>query len=81
MKRGEDLTMSIRSIKKRMVESILLIVGIALGVGVAGAGIALVSNSLKASKELLDSPQYKEIVVSLREDNEDLDLPVVPRKD
>lgn len=81
MNRGEDLTMSIRSIKKRMVESILLIVGIALGVGVAGAGIALVSNSLKASKELLDSPQYKEIVVSLREDNEDLDLPVVPRKD
>jgi putative ABC transport system permease protein len=64
-----------------MVESLLLIVGIALGVGVAGAGIALVANSLRESKELLNSPQYKEIVVSLREDNADLDLPVVPRKD
>jgi putative ABC transport system permease protein len=75
MKRGEDLLLSIRSIRRRMVESILLVVGIALGIGAAGAGIAMMAGTSAQSRELLASPEYREIVVSIREDTEDMELP------
>jgi len=76
MRRGEDLLLSSRSIRKRMVESILLIVAIALGIGAAGAGIAMMAGTTAESRELLASPEYREIVVSNREDTEEMDLPV-----
>ena len=76
MKRGEDLLLSSRSIRKRMVESILLIVAIALGIGAAGAGIAMMAGTAAESRELLASPEYREIVVSIREDAAEMDLPV-----
>jgi len=76
MKRGEDLLLSSRSIRKRIVESILLIVAIALGIGAAGAGIAMMAGTTAESRKLLASPEYREIVVSIREDTEDMDLPV-----
>ncbi len=76
MKRGEDLLLSSRSIRKRMVESILLIVAIALGIGAAGAGIAMMAGTAAESRELLASPEYREIVVSIREDTAEMDLPV-----
>ncbi len=75
---GEDVHISIRSIRKRMVESLLLAIGIALGIGATGAGIALVSNSMRETDKVLNSPEYREIVVSLREDNADMDIPAVP---
>ncbi len=77
MKRGEDLLLSTRSIRRRMVESILLIVGIALGIGSAGAGIAMMAGTTAESRKLLASPEYREIVVSIREDTADMDLPAV----
>ena len=76
MKRGEDLLLSSRSIRKRMVESILLITAIALGIGAAGAGIAMMAGTAAESQKLLSSPEYREIVVSIREDTEEMDLPV-----
>ena len=76
MKRGEDLLLSSRSIRKRMVESILLVVAIALGIGTAGAGIAMMAGTAAENRELLSSPQYREIVVSIREDTEEMGLPV-----
>jgi putative ABC transport system permease protein len=75
MKRGEDFLLSIRSINKRIVESILLIVGISLGIGTAGAGIAMMAGTAAQSRELLASPEYREIVVSIQEDNADMELP------
>lgn len=39
MKIGEDVRTSLRSIRKRPVESLLLIVGIALGIGATAAGV------------------------------------------
>ena len=40
MKIGEDVKISLRSIQKRPVESFLLILGIALGIGATAAGIS-----------------------------------------
>jgi putative ABC transport system permease protein len=77
MKRGEDLLLSTRSIRRRIVESLLLIVGIALGIGAAGAGIAMMAGTAAESRELLASPGYREIVVSIREDAGDMELPAV----
>lgn len=77
MKFGEDLRISIRSIQTRFVESILLIVGIALGIGATAAGFAMVIRSVQESEELLSSTRYREIRVTIREESEDMDLPAV----
>ena len=77
MKHGEDLHISIRSIRKRLAESILLILGIALGVGVTGAGVAMVARSSRDARELLSSTQYREIVVTAREESEQMELPAM----
>ena len=68
MKFGEDLRMSIRSIVKRYIETILLLSGVGLGVGVTAAGIAMAARSARDARELLSSPQYRDIVVTVRED-------------
>ena len=81
MKFGEDLRMSVRSIIKRYIETILLVLGIALGVGVTAAGIAMAARSSRDASELLASPQYREIVVTVREDAEDMELPAVKQVD
>ncbi|MAG13803.1 MAG: hypothetical protein CMN78_04325 [Spirochaetales bacterium] len=79
MKIGEDVRMSLRSIQKRPVESLLLVLGIALGIGATASGISMISHSLTAKRELLSSTQYKEIVVRVRESAADMDLPAVPK--
>ena len=81
MKFGEDFRMSVRSIIKRYIETILLVLGIALGVGVTAAGIAMAARSSRDASELLASPQYREIVVTVREDAEDMELPAVKQVD
>ena len=75
MKGGEDVRMSVRSILGRPVESLLLIIGIALGIGATAAGVALAARTAAQSTELLSSTQYREIVVTAREESEDMDLP------
>lgn len=76
---GEDVRISLRSIQKRPVESLLLILGIALGIGATAAGISLISHSIKAKNELLAQTQYKELLVRVRESAEDMDLPAIPK--
>lgn len=72
---GEDFHLSLRSIQKRPVESLLLIIGVALGIGATAAGISMISRSISSQRELLASPAYKEIVVTIRESSEDMELP------
>ena len=79
MKLGEDMRMSLRSIQKRPVESLLLVLGIALGIGATASGISMISHSVKAKRDLLSSTKYKEIVVRVRESAEDMDLPAMPQ--
>jgi len=75
---GEDMRISLRSIQKRPVESILLILGIALGIGATAAGISLISHSVRAKNELLSRPNYREVEVRVRESAEDMDLAAIP---
>ncbi|MBT3274033.1 MAG: FtsX-like permease family protein, partial [Spirochaetales bacterium] len=79
MKIGEDVKISLRSIQKRPVESILLVLGIALGIGATAAGISLISHSVTAKEELLAKTQYKELIVRVRESAEDMDLSAMPK--
>lgn len=75
MKIREDLLISFRSIVKRPVESFLLILGIALGIGAAGSGVSVVYSSLTESENLLNQPRYKEIIVSTKENTQGMTAP------
>ncbi|MDA3955582.1 hypothetical protein, partial [Oceanispirochaeta sp.] len=60
----------------RFLESGLLIVAVALGIGAASSGIALLANTISTSREILDSPGYKDIIVSTVGKADDMDFPV-----
>nr|WP_230391637.1 MULTISPECIES: ABC transporter permease [unclassified Oceanispirochaeta] len=60
----------------RFLESGLLIIAVALGIGAASSGIALLANTISTSRELLDSQTYKELVVSTASEAEDMEEPV-----
>jgi putative ABC transport system permease protein len=81
MKTSEDVRISLRSLRRRPVESLLLVLGIALGIGATAAGISMISNSVDQRNMLLDSPQYREIVVQVREESEDMELAAVSTAD
>ena len=81
MKYGEGFLLSTRSISNRLVESVLLVVAIALGIGAAGAGVAMMTGTALRSRKLLDLPEYREIVVSTRSDAEEMDLPAIAVND
>ena len=60
----------------RALESGLLVIAVALGIGAASAGMALLGNTLKNSADMLESPEYKEIIVRTAGDGQDMDTPV-----
>ena len=60
----------------RFLESGLLIIAVALGIGAASAGMALLANTIRSSNLMLDSPGYQEIVVSTAGDADDMAEPV-----
>ncbi len=78
MNYGENLRLVLRWIGKRPVESFLLITGIALGIGATSAGFALFLNTQNENLRLIQSTNYREIVVSTRENVEEMELPAVP---
>jgi predicted lysophospholipase L1 biosynthesis ABC-type transport system permease subunit len=79
MKAREDTRMGLRWVLGRPVETLLLVVGISLGIGAAAAGIALAGQTARAAQETLASTQYREIVVTARQSATDMDLPAVAR--
>jgi putative ABC transport system permease protein len=81
MKTSEDVRISLRSLRRRPVESLLLVIGIALGIGATAAGISMISNSVEERNRALDSPQYREIVAQVREESEDMELAATPTAD
>lgn len=66
-----------RRFSSRIVESGLLILAVALGVGAASSGFSLLANTLKSGKEMLASPAYRELVVSARSSAEEMTVPAV----
>lgn len=77
MKMAEDVKKSLRAIRRRPVESLLLVIGIALGIGATAAGILMINDSVREQNAILDSTQYKEIVIQEREESEDMELPAL----
>jgi len=74
--RSEEGKIIVRRFLDRFLESGLLILAVALGIGAASSGIALLANTISTSQKLLDSPGYKEIVVSTAGEAEEMDVPV-----
>jgi hypothetical protein len=54
----------------------LLIISVALGVGAFAAGGTLFVNVINENNQVLNSPSYKEIVVSTREESDSMEVPV-----
>jgi hypothetical protein len=63
----------------RIVESGLLILAVALGVGAASSGFSLFGNTVKAGNEMLSSVEYRELVVSTRSSAEEMTVPVIKK--
>lgn len=81
MKTKEDLLINLRSIFKRPVESLLLVLGISLGIGATASGFTIVFRTMNETSKQLAQTHYKEIVVSVRQSSEDMDLPAELRSE
>ncbi|MBI9103937.1 MAG: ABC transporter permease [Spirochaetales bacterium] len=75
MKGKEDFKILTRSMTRRPVETLLLIIGIALGVGATSAGLSLVFQSRAVSAEIIRMPEYREITASTRGDSDTMNQP------
>jgi len=63
----------------RIVESGLLILAVALGVGAASSGFSLLGNTIQAGNDMLSSVEYRELVVSTRSSAEEMTVPVIKK--
>ena len=72
----EDLRMSVRALLGRPAESLLLALGVALAIGATAAGLTLAGTTRARSRELLELPRFREIVVATRADTSTMALPV-----
>ncbi len=73
---NEPLKILVRRSTSRFLETGLLILAVALGIGAASAGLSLMVNTLKSSAEMLASPDYREIVVSTASEAGEMEKPV-----
>lgn len=78
MNTRENIRLSLRWIGKRPLESFLLIIGIALGIGATSAGFSLYIHTRGETNVLIESPRYREVVVATREAAEEMDRSAVP---
>jgi len=73
--------MGLRWVMSRPVETLLLVFGIALGIGATAAGLALAAQAGNDARETLSSTGFREIVVTSREDAEQMELPAVAKSE
>jgi ABC-type antimicrobial peptide transport system permease subunit len=63
----------------RMVESGLLIIAVALGVGAASSGFSLLANTMESGKKMLESVTYRELIVSTRSSADEMATPAIKK--
>ncbi len=68
-----------RRFVNRLLESGLLILAVALGVGTAASGLSLLLHTNEYSENMLSSTSYRELVVTTKDDAEDMETPVVAK--
>ena len=72
----EPVKIILRRFRDRALESGLLILAVALGIGAFSAGLSLIMNTIEFSNEIMRSPAYKELVVSTRSEADEMETPV-----
>lgn len=77
--RDEPFILLQRRFFSRILESGMLIIAVALGVGVSAAGFALLTHTMAYSSEILQSPALREITVSTRSSKDDMDTPIIEK--
>ncbi|MDX1343437.1 MAG: ABC transporter permease [Reinekea sp.] len=81
MKTREDWTLSLRMLWAHPLESLLLVLGLAIAIGATTSGLAMVEKARVDGDALLQLPEYREIVVSSRESSDQMTTPVVLTQD
>ena len=75
----EPIKIILRRFRDRTLESGLLIIAVALGIGAFSAGLSLIMNTIEFSNEIMRSPEYKELVISTRSDADEWGTPVIEK--
>ncbi len=73
---NEPFKIIMRRFRNRTLESGLLIIAVALGIGAFSAGLSLIMNTVEFSNEIMRSPEYKELIVSTRSESSEMETPV-----
>ena len=73
---NEPVKIILRRFRDRTLESGLLIIAVALGIGAFTAGLSLIMNTIEFSNEIMRSPEYKELVVSTRSEASEMEVPL-----
>ncbi|MBB6478857.1 ABC transporter permease [Spirochaeta isovalerica] len=75
--KSEPLLIVKRRFTGRILESGLLILAVALGVGAAASGLSLLLHTNSYSRQMLESPEYRELIVSTQDNAEDMETPLI----
>jgi len=75
----EPVKIILRRFRDRTLESGLLIIAVALGIGAFTAGLSLIMNTAEFSNEIMRSPEYKELVISTRSEADEMETPVIEK--
>lgn len=78
MKPLDRIAVSLRHIRSRLVESLLVIVATAVGVALVAAMVAFVGAYSAQTEALLNHPAYREVIVEVVGSESDLTEPAVP---
>jgi len=73
---NEPVKIILRRFRDRSLESGLLIIAVALGIGAFSAGLSLIMNTVAYSNNIIKSPAYRELVVSTRSEADEMESPV-----
>ncbi|TCS35693.1 ABC transporter permease [Reinekea marinisedimentorum] len=77
MNMKEDLTLSVRAMFLSPIESMLLILGLALSIGATASGFGMFGKAVEDGKQMLKLSEFREIVVRPKESAEDMLQPLV----
>lgn len=76
---NEPVKIILRRFRERILESGLLVIAVALGIGAFSSGISLLFNTVESSTRMISAPSYREITVSTRSDADDMLVPVIEK--
>ncbi|MBN2656214.1 MAG: ABC transporter permease [Spirochaetales bacterium] len=75
--KNEPMLIVQRRFTGRILESGLLILAVALGVGAAASGLSLLLHTNSYSRKMLESPEYRELIVSTQDNASDMETPLI----